>query len=71
LYFCSGAAICCTLWDEYCKKFIQRYNDLPNSEKLVVVITQAKIKPVAGINLYETPSSLIVILIFSNIGFHM
>ncbi|XP_027903577.1 uncharacterized protein LOC114163466 [Vigna unguiculata] len=44
----SGAAICCTLWDEYCKKFIQRYNDVANSEKLVVVITQAKIKPAAG-----------------------
>ncbi|XP_027927634.1 uncharacterized protein LOC114184525 [Vigna unguiculata] len=44
----SGAAICCTLWDEYCKKFIQRYNDVANWEKLVVVITQAKIKPAAG-----------------------
>ncbi|QCD82298.1 hypothetical protein DEO72_LG2g2633 [Vigna unguiculata] len=31
----GAAAICCTLWDEYCKKFIQRYNELPNSEKLV------------------------------------
>jgi len=37
----------------------------------VVVITQAKIKPAAGINLYETSSSLSVIFIFSNIGFHM
>jgi len=36
----------------------------------VVMITQAKIKPVAGRLLYQTCTSLNIIILFSNIGFH-
>jgi len=34
------------------------------------MITQVKIKPLAGKLLYETCTSLNIIFLFSNIGFH-
>ncbi|QCE06424.1 hypothetical protein DEO72_LG9g1436 [Vigna unguiculata] len=44
----SGGVVSCTLWDEYCKKFLERYNDNPNSDKLVIILTQAKVKAATG-----------------------
>jgi len=44
LFICSGGVVSCTLWDEYCKKFLERYNDNPNTDKLVMILTQAKVK---------------------------
>ncbi|XP_027932882.1 replication protein A 70 kDa DNA-binding subunit C-like [Vigna unguiculata] len=44
----SGGVVSCTLWDEYCKKFLERYNDNPNSNKLVLILTQAKVKAATG-----------------------
>jgi len=44
----SGGVVCCTLWDDYCRKFLERYYEKPDSEKLVLILTQLKVKPATG-----------------------
>ena len=64
--------VSCTLWDEYCKKILERYNDNPNSDKLVIILTQAKVKAATGtyavILLWYVKK--IFVLFLNNFGFN-
>ncbi|XP_027935594.1 uncharacterized protein LOC114190767 [Vigna unguiculata] len=44
----SSAVIGCTLWDSYYFKFMSNWRGEPDSYLLVVLLTQAKIKPCSG-----------------------
>ncbi|QCD97274.1 hypothetical protein DEO72_LG6g1984 [Vigna unguiculata] len=47
----SSAVIGCTLWDSYYFKFMSNWRGEPDSYLLVVLLTQAKIKPCSALEL--------------------
>ncbi|XP_027932773.1 uncharacterized protein LOC114188383 [Vigna unguiculata] len=48
----SSAVIGCTLWDSYYLKFMSNWRGDPDSSIVVVMLTQAKIKPCSGWSIY-------------------
>lgn len=45
----SGNCLNCTLWEEYAVRFMECYNNRPNDQSFVIILTRARIKQAQGV----------------------